>query len=276
MTMKKTEAKNEVANADEKTTALVAFGLEDQEGAGFENQTGEDIIMPVVHLLQALSPQVVDGEAKPGKMLNSVTEELMDEFLFVPATTSHEYVEYVPRKEGGGFVGTHSLNSPAVKKCKAEQPFGKYTVPRQGGGFNELVEHFSVFGVVVSEDGDVLSFAVVRFKSTKIKVYKQFNTRMQTCQLPRSDGRGKFVPPINSHVIRVTSVKEKNQHGEFFNFKLESAVGNNMKASLLSADDPRFIAAAEVRELVQSGRAVAEYEDNAPVEHDVPDDDTPF
>lgn len=273
---KTTDNKNEVAKVEEKTTAMVVAGLEDEAGAGFENQTGEDIVMPVVLLLQALSPQVVDGDAKPGKMLNSVTEELMDEFLFVPATTTHEYVEYVPRKEGGGFVGTHPLNSPVVKKCKAEQPFGKYVVPRKDGGHNELVEHFSVFGVIVTEDGGVESFAVLRFKSTKIKVYKQFNTRMQTCQLPRSDGKGKFVPPINSHVIRVSSVKQKNQHGEFFNFKLESVVDNNMKASIIGKDDPRYIAAAEVRELVQSGRAVAEYEDNAPVDHDVLDDDTPF
>ena len=88
-------------------------------------------------------------------------------------------------------MGTHSPNSAVVKHCKATQPFGKYTVESPDGP-NELIEFFNVFGVQVDMDGNVLGFAVLRFKSTKIKVYKQFNTRMQTCQIPRSDGKGKF------------------------------------------------------------------------------------
>jgi hypothetical protein len=268
--------KEVVKKTDE--TAVVAAGLEADEGAGFENQTGEDIIMPVVYLLQALSPAVVNNEpegAKPGRFFNGVTEELMDEFLFVPACTTHEYVEYIPVDEGGGFVRTHPLNSPVVKKCKAEQPFGKYRVPREdGSGQNELIEFFSVFGVIVDEH-DVQSFAVIRFKSTKIKVYKQFNTRMQTCQIPRADGNGRFTPAINSHVIHVSSVAETKDNFKFFNLRLRSPVENNMKKSLIGPDDPRYQAAAEVRALVNAGRVQAEYEDNAGVSNDA-DDDTPF
>ena len=66
---------NTPAKVEEQTTAMVAASLEGDAGAGFENQTGDDIIMPVFHLLQALSPQVADGTvdgARPGLLFNSV------------------------------------------------------------------------------------------------------------------------------------------------------------------------------------------------------------
>lgn len=259
------------AKRDEEAALVAAQSLEADAGQGFENQTRDDITIPVVYLLQQMSPQLetIDG-AKAGMMMNSVTEELYKEFLFVPATTTHEYVEYVPRSAGGGFVGVHALNSDVVKRCKATQPFGVY---RLDNG-NELIEHFSVFGVIVDEE-QVQSFAVIRFKSTKIKVYKQFNTRMQTCMIPRADGNGKFNPSINAHVIRVSTVKQKNSKGEFWNFQLSSAVDNNMIASLMTADDPRYQAARDVRELVNADKVQASYEDNVGRD-DVADDDTPF
>ena len=49
-----------------------------------------------------------------------------------------------------------------------------------------------------------------------------------------------------------------------------------MKASLLTADDPRYIAAAEARELVTSGRATAEYNEDVEGPQDPADADTPF
>jgi len=267
--MEKKASKKAVTKSKE--TAVVASSLEADAGAGFENQTSEDIVMPVIYLLQALSPAVQDDlpGAKPGRFFNSVTEEIMDEFMFVPATTSHEYVERTPQDEGGTFVAVHALNSPLVKKCKAEQPWGTYKVPRGDGGENDLTEFFSVFGVMVDET-DVLSFAVIRFKSTKIRVYKQFNTRMLTCMMPRADGNGRFTPAINSHLIKVTSVGEQKDQYKFFNLKLQSAIDNNMKSSLMIETDPRYKAAAEARELVMAGRVQAEYEDTAEVSEDTP------
>jgi hypothetical protein len=245
------------AKAGDPQTTLPAAALESMEamsGQGFENQTREDITIPVIYLLQALSPQLetVAG-AKAGKMLNSVTEELYDELLFVPASTSHEFVEYVPRKAGGGFVGVHAVGSDLVKHVKATQPFGQYT-----NGENELVEFFSVFGVLC-DDSQPLGMAVIRFKSTKIKVYKQFNTRLQTCQIPRSTGPGRFTPALFQHVIRVSTKKEKNAHGEFYNFALQSAVDNNTIKSLIPPTDPRSTMAQECYALLKEGRVSATY-----------------
>lgn len=230
--------------------------MEAVAGQGFENQTREDITIPVIYLLQALSPQLETiAGARAGMLLNSVTEELYDELLFVPASTSHEFVEYVPRKAGGGFVGVHPVGSDLIKHVKATQQFGQYT-----NGENELVEFFSVFGVLCDAE-QPLGMAVIRFKSTKIKVYKQFNTRLQTCQVPRSTGPGRFTPALFQHVIRVSTKKEKNAHGEFYNFVLQSAVENNTIKSLISPTDPRSVMAQECYKLLKEGRVTATYEE---------------
>ena len=263
MAAKKEEPKKSTAltKSSELNDAALAE-LAEVSGAGFENQTREDITMPVIYLLQAISPQceTVEG-AKPGLMINSVTEELLTEFLFVPATTTHEFGEYVPRKLGGGFQGVHDINSPIVLKAKEEGEFGQYRVKKPDGTENELIEYFNVFGVVCDEH-EPLFMAVLRFKSTKIKVYRSYNTRLQTCQIPRPGGKGRFTPPLFCSLAHITTRKEKNNRGEeYWNFVITPAVGNNVVSSLLPLSDPRVATAREVYRLVTENKVKTSYDE---------------
>lgn len=245
-------------------------GMADFAGQGFENQTREDITIPTIYLLQALSPQLESiAGAKAGLMLNSVTEELNSELVAVPACTSHEFVEYVPRKAGGGFVGVHEPKSAVVAAAKASAAgFGQYFTPNG----NELTEFFSMF-LVLCDETQPLGMAVMRFKSTKIKVYRAFNTRLQICQIPRPDGKGRFTPALFCHTIRISTKKEKNAHGEFFNYVLQSAVENNTVKSLIAVHDPRSQMAQECRKLVTENKIVASYEEPEHVREPGEDDD---
>ena len=261
----------------EKSTPLsseLVAGLEGLGGQGFENQTREDLTIPVIKLLQGLNPEVKDGRGKIGQLFNSVTEEVSDELLFVPAISAHEMVEFVPRSAGGGFVATHALNSDAVKWAKANCPFGAWRVPKgQGKVDNELVEFFSYFGVIC-DDLVPTGMAVFRFSGTKIKVYKQFNTRLQTFQLEGAKGR-RFTPPMFSHLVLVTTRDEKNNKGEYSNLVLRGAVDNDLGKGLMGADDPRLQMAVECRRLVMEGAVTAGYDEPAtrePGEDDVDDE----
>lgn len=229
-------------------------------GAGFEHQTRDDIAIPFIAVLQALSPQLEKLEgAKAGMLINTVTEELFkgDEgLLFVPAVTQHVYVEWVPRAKGGGFVAIHEINSDVVKQALAEsKEFGKLRV-----GENDLMETFYVYGVLVDEE-QPLSMAVLAFTSTKIKVYKKFNTKVRTHLVPTADGR-RVNPPLFANLTRIKSFKDKNPKGEFFNFELVPAHGD-LKSSLLPPTDPRFVAAVDCKKLVESGAARAAFESQA-------------
>ena len=224
-------------------------------GQGFENQTSADIAIPFISILQAMSKPVqneVEG-AKAGKLYNSVTGEIYDEILFVPATTQHTYKEWVPIDDGGGFVGTHQLNSDLVREtlASAETMFQAHKLSNG----HELIEAFDMFGVMVTEDGDVLGPAVLGFSSTAIKRYKGINTRLQSFQLKQPDGR-KVKPPLYAHLLRVKTFLDQSPQFKWHNWEIEPA-NRDILNSLMSPEDARYQAGQEMHEMVKSGRAYA-------------------
>ena len=133
-------------------------------------------------------------------LYNTVTEELYkgsEGFEFVPVATQHVYVEWVPREQGGGFVGIHQIEDDVVKAAKdSSTEFGKYFTAEG----NTLTETFYVYGVMLDEDGNEM-VVVIPFTSTKISVYKKWNTRIAAFQI-----NGKR-PPLFAHRVKVTTSK---------------------------------------------------------------------
>jgi hypothetical protein len=235
-------------------------------GKGYENQTQEDVAFPFLTLLQGGEKGMEDvPDRKPGLLFNTITRALYPQVEFVPGTTEHCFVEWVPRTKGGGFVAVHRLDSAVVVAAKKDAqerglPFGEY----HAANGNDLVETFYMYGTLCA-DGAPTSPAVVAYTSTKIKVYKAYNTRLQTFQLRGPQGQ-KITPPLYAHRILIGSILQRNAAGqEYYNFTLAGA-GGGLAESLLLPDDPRFLAAQEVGTLVASGRGRVAY-DTAPQEH---------
>lgn len=251
--MKNKESATAVAAPAQKAVgAVIDYG--EDAGRGYEGQTQADVTLPFLAVLQSNSPQVTDREdCKPGMLINTVTEEVVDGLktgvLFVPALTEHCYVEWKPRNKGGGFVGKHLPESPVVVKARTEsKEFGKYTTPAG----NDLAETFYIYGVLLEKDNpkEVGMPIVIGFTSTKIAVYKKWNTKIKmfTIQLP--DGR-KQAPPLFAHQVRLTTFKDNNPKGDFFNFVLAPAVNGSLKESLIPPGDPRLEAAKELKRMVE-------------------------
>lgn len=236
-------------------TSIAAFEYdEDDIGAGFEHQTKADSSIPFVVLLQALSPIVAGGEseAKAGNWFNTVTEQIWGKegFLFVPSTTRHVFGEWTPRDEGGGFHGNHEVDSPVVREAMANGArIGKMKLSNG----HDLVECFYVYGVICSEAGEPESMGVMAFNSTKIRSYKAWNTRLK--QFVASTPNGRVRVPMYAHLTRVVSELKKNDKGTFYIPTLKSAIDGGLQASLLSKDDERFQAAKQLKQLVDSGDA---------------------
>lgn len=242
-----------------------AYDYGEDTAKGFENQTGQDYQVPFLSLLQDMSPQVtgahgsaVEG-ARAGMMYNTVTQDLYDgDVLIVPALTEHVYVEWIPREQGGGFVGAHPLDSEMVAEAKRvakaqEKSFGDLVSPDG----NDIVETFYVYGVLCPEDQDPQP-VVIAFTSTKIRVYKQWMSKIRMFTVPRQDG-SKARPPLFAHLSKISTVRQTNKKGTFFNFQVGSA-GKDLLSSLLSPDDVRFKTAKGIGDLVNQGFARASYE----------------
>lgn len=248
-------------------------------GEGFENTSGADYAIPFLTLLQSNSPECdgsVEGrqikDARPGMMMNSVSRELIDGekgVVIVPCLTQHEFIEWKPRDKGGGFVGTHAVNSAVVQKAIAEaKQFGANKTDEG----NDLSETFSIYGMLIEKNGVPCDpeMIVVGFNSTKIKGYKQIMYRLRTV-------KGSKNIPLFAHQLRITSVNDKNAKGAFKNFKTEPAVENDVTKSLINPGDDKgkalLAGGQELKTQIASGLLRAAYDSQSNAGSDTGGDD---
>ena len=107
---KEIEKKNEVAEL--------------QPARGIDgNITQDDLILPRLEMTQALSPIVVQGDAKPGALLNSVDKsDLGDEVTIIPVILRKNFIRWIPRDQGGGMLW--KSDDPSDPRVIEETKFG--------------------------------------------------------------------------------------------------------------------------------------------------------
>ncbi|MCI0559216.1 MAG: hypothetical protein MN733_12035, partial [Nitrososphaera sp.] len=84
-------------------------------GAGLEGIGSNDVAIPYLSIIQALSPQYKKGPhriegAEEGDIYNSLTKHLVRGNIgltVIPCVYQKRFVEWVPRSIGGGFVKSH-------------------------------------------------------------------------------------------------------------------------------------------------------------------------
>ena len=256
------------------TQAIEVFDYGDDAGQGFENQTMADRKLPIIELLQSNSPEVAESKGKvwAGQFRNSVTGEVYEEVFFVPAITDNCWTEWIPRDDGGGFRGRHPISAKIVRDAIARndgRAIGKLPVPQppdpktqKPQPNHELVEGFEIYAILYSKEGEVLGFAMIPFTSTKIKVYKAWNSAIGGFA-PTIGGK-KLAPgqvPIFAHRVKMTSESETKNTNTYMVPVLSPAEGgDDLKNSLLPKTDVRYIAAKKLHDDVLAGLAKAAYE----------------
>lgn len=243
-------------------TAVGAYAPEDLDDSGFEEMGSEDMAIPFIAILQKGSPQVEEDNAKyvpgakAGSLINTVTQELYDGkgagIRFIPVHREHKFLEWIPRDSGGGLAGTYDPESDYVVKAKQGAPkFGKIELDNG----NDLVETFSVYGLVVSEDGAEHTPVLLSFGSTQIKHYKRWMTQARSVTVRDEQGR-RVTPPLYAHVYRLGTVLEQNTKGTWYGWKIRFD-GANAEACRLPQTSELYNAAKDFRALVTSGAVKA-------------------
>lgn len=273
----KKEATAVVPKAED-TKAVAAYQYDEADlGAGFEDFDRSDLAIPFINILQKMSPQVdpdspnyVDG-AKAGMLINSVTGDLYDGketgIIAIPVHRIHQFIEWIPRDSGGGFVAAYEVTDPIIIEAKREGQFGKLEHPKTG---NDLVETFNVFSLLLEEGGDPFP-GVVPFSSTQIKNYKRWMTKCRSIMIAGPGGR-KFPAPMFAHTYRILTQFQENNKGTWHGYKI-SFTGEDAERSRLAPDSPLFKAAKDFRELVTSGVAQAAYSTAAQTDTDGGEDE---
>lgn len=261
----------ELKKAADETTALALQSMyEEDVDAGFESADKDSYAIPMLNILQSLSPQVDESEgeyiegAKPGMMFNNVSGELYgntDGLVVVPCAYRRGFVEWRPRESGGGFVAEYSVAEAEELLEKCVRNDKNQDVLPNG---NLLVDTRTHYVLRISSDG-AYEPAVMAMSSTQLKKSRKWMSRMKNIKFKRADG-SQFTPPMYANMWKFTTVPESNDKGKWHGWK-EELVG--------VVEDPQvYRAAKEFKELVSSGELnIKRTESTVP---DPEEDDIPY
>ena len=191
-------------------------------GGGLEEVTSEDVQIPFLRVLQALSPQIKKSDpayikgAEQGGIFNTVTKKFWsgdDGVLVIPTYFQKKLLEFVPRSEGGGFVGEiNPKNLPKIVKENGMEML-------ENG--NELVRTAQHYVKIVHDDG-TLENAIVDMKKTQLKKSREWVSIMGMFKYPKEAGQNLVGKTMDSwyNMFRLTTIEESNDKGSWYTWKI--------------------------------------------------------
>ena len=210
---------NQVTEKKEGALAVNLFEADANQGA--QNISQEDLALPFLKILGQLSPEVnkrdgkyVEG-AEPGKIINTVTNELFDSIDVIPCHYKRQYIEWQDRGTSSGApVAIHEASSDIVSQTTRGKDY-KDRLPN-GNYLENTASHF----VLVA--GKNPQTALISMKSTQLKVSRKWNSMMMGIKLQGKNGL--FTPPTYSHIYNLKTVQMSNDKGTWFGWDV-SKVG---------------------------------------------------
>ena len=207
--------------ATKKEGALATFDMEADAAQGAQNISQEDLALPFLKILGQLSPEVnkrdgkyVEG-AEPGKIINTVTNELFDSINVIPCHYKRQYIEWQDRGTSTGApVAIHEAGSDIINQTKRDASY-KDRLPN-GNYLDNTANHF----VLVL--GKSPSTALISMKSTQLKISRKWNSMMMGIKMQGKNGL--FTPPTYSHIYNLKTVQMSNDKGTWFGWDV-SKVG---------------------------------------------------
>jgi len=207
--------------AEKKEGALQTNLFEADANQGAQNISQEDLALPFLKILGQLSPEVnkrdgkyVEG-AEPGKIINTVTNELFDSVQVIPCHYKRQYVEWQDRGTSSGApVAIHEADSDIVSQTTRGKDY-KDRLPN-GNYLENTANHFVL---VVGKNPQT---ALISMKSTQLKVSRKWNSMMMGLKMQGKNGL--FTPPTYSHIYNLSTVQMSNDKGTWFGWDV-SKVG---------------------------------------------------
>ena len=214
--------KNEIS--DKKNTNIaVPSAFIDDAGSGLENIGAEDVTIPRLKILQALSPEVnkhdgkyVEGAAS-GDIINTVSSTLYNDdnpLVVLPVAYKRLFLEWTPRESGGGLVAQHEDPEILSKTTKNDM---YQDVLENGNYIQTSATHFVL---VINKDGGY-DTAMISMAGTQLKRSRTWNSMMASVKMKQGDKV--FTPPSFSHKYTLSCVQESNDRGTWFGWGINAS-----------------------------------------------------
>lgn len=175
------------ALAPNMNTAIAPTFIDDDANLGNENVSSRDLLLPTIKLLQAMSPECQEGDpnfvadARPGRMLNTLTHDVQGSLFVVPIHFSMEWNIFAKRDiqvEGPRFLGSFPSQQGAQ-----EALLGNGEVNPEH--YNIVESGRNVVFITNANGTEKLGEAVIYMDSTKLKSNREWNSQIRMTERPR-------------------------------------------------------------------------------------------
>ena len=210
---------NQVTTKKEGALAVNVFEADANKGS--QNIAQEDLALPFLKVLGQLSPEVnkrdgkyVEG-AEPGKIINTVSNELYMSINVLPVFYKRQYIEWQDRGASTGApVAIHEADSDILSQTTRGKDY-KDRLPN-GNYLENTASHFVILL------GSSPQTAMISMKATQLKVSRKWNSMMMGIKMQGKNGL--FTPPTYSHIYNLKTVQMSNDKGTWFGWDV-SKVG---------------------------------------------------
>ena len=212
-------AEEKLAKEEKKDGTTLAVDFMSDAGAGLENVTQEDLVIPRLKLVQALSAQAQkhDGAHIPGISVGDIFNTVSNEFwageegiTVIPVSYRRVFLEWGPER-GGGLIATYEDPSILQQTTKNER---YQDILPNGNTIQTTANHYVL---QVGKEG--YTPVMLAMTGTQLKKSKRWNSMMASLKIKGSDG-SMFTPATYSHKYKLTAVPESNDSGSWFGWNV--------------------------------------------------------
>ncbi len=183
-------------------------------GMGMENASADDMIIPFLKMAQSLTdetkkskPTYIPG-LEEGKFFNSATQKVYGESVnIIPCLYEKQFLEFVPRANGGGFRGQHD---ETIMQQTSEGPKGEAFLPDG----NEIIKCGVWYVLVEDPDTGNWTSAVMSLAKSQFKRSRMLMTQLKSLSIEHPKG-GRFNPPMFYNVVQVKGLPTSNDQGDW-------------------------------------------------------------
>lgn len=189
--------------------------------SGYDNVTANDLIIPRLVILQALSPQLdktkpeYNKDASAGDFCDVATGDIWkDKITVIPVYFATVALEWAPRASGKGLIANHGLwNDDKVLKL-AKQNEKRQWFTKEG---NLIAQTATFFVLNMSADGQ-RSF--IPMSSTQLKNARNWMTVITRENRPTSSGE-LVQAPLYWRSWEARAVPQSNTQGSWYGWKFD-------------------------------------------------------
>lgn len=193
--------------------------MESMIGVGLENVTANDVLIPRINILQALSPQLQKSkpefiaDAEQGDFCDTGTGEIFrGSITVIPVFFARVYLEWAPRASGKGLIKNHGTDRSILDHTKVDDK-NRNVLPNG----NYIAETASFYVLNVSA-GMRRSF--IPLASTQLRAARRWMTMITAQRLTATNGR-EFTPPIFYRAWEASPVEQSNAEGNWYGWKFD-------------------------------------------------------